>query len=509
VCANVGAAIAMKRKRRMIFSVASRTLFPNPRLSQREESKVKQSPIAQIRATHELLFIYMHIHFILRTKTNTGTSAQIELGSVGRCLDIEEAKTSDGANVQLFSCLSKLNDHQSWDYSPSGTLMSRLHGKCLDAVQSNSDGSNVQVWSCSGAKNQRWAFTPDGQIMSMFNRKCLQAAGTGDRANVRLWTCDSKDPLQLFKIRGGVAPSEAPTTKTVGGCTCKDSWSLNGIAYVYPNNCAPGNSLESKPWCFTKQDGPPCIGSNGQVDWDFCDSLSPPPPPPPSSTSSSSSPKTSPASNKGSQSTDGATIVRHVEGGASSQTKESDAIRREAEVERESFRGSGISRSSRRSEEQRRENSRVNTDGSITRHIDIPSGNAESAPVHVDDIVTCVFGRKGPNGCICDEGYKLPFCDDCSKRYFGFPKCQRKKFCHTDENHHHFHCQHKGTCDHSTGKCICHVNYAGSHCQECAPGFSGPDCARSHSGDGSGFFMILSFAFAGGIFFYGRSRGFF
>eukprot|EP00939_MAST-03C_sp_MAST-3C-sp1_P000282 g282.t1 len=488
-----------------------------------EPRRLKLSRTFVVMGTPQILC--SHLSLSLSPEIKSGTSAQIELQSMGRCLDIEEARTNDGANVQLFTCLKQVNDHQSWDYSTKGTLMSRLHGKCLDAVQSTDDGSNVQVWSCSGAKNQKWAFTPEGQIVSIYNRKCLQAAGTGDRANIRLWKCDASDPLQLFTIRGGVDPAAAPTTKTVGGCTCKDSWSLNGVSYVYPNNCAPANNMESKPWCFTKQDGPPCIGSSGQVEWDFCDSTPPPPPP---SSSFTSPVRSTPTSANSKTSSDGATVVRRVDGSSASDSNaapsESSIVMTQAIKERESFRGSGMARAAQRSEMRQVEEAqkRTNSDGSISRTVGVSSSATAplatpSNPIHVDNIVSCVFGKSGPNGCICNEGFKLPYCDDCVDHYFGFPKCQKKKWCHHNRDHDHFHCKRRGTCDHSTGQCLCHVNFAGSHCQDCASGFTGPKCTVTTSagiggdgdGGGSSLYFFLCVGFAGAIYYFGKERRYF
>ena len=76
------------------------------------------------------------------------------------CLDIEGSATHDGANVQLYPCSAAgTNFHQRWDFDDDGSIVSLLHGKCLDAVQVSSNGANVQVWTCTGALNQKWEYT--------------------------------------------------------------------------------------------------------------------------------------------------------------------------------------------------------------------------------------------------------------------------------------------------------------------------------------------------------------
>ena len=424
------------------------------------------------------------LHEYSITKT-AGTTAQIALKGQGKCLDIEEALKDNGVNVQLFECLTKLNDHQSWDYTPQGTLMSRLHGKCLDAVQSDSDGANVQVWSCSGANNQKWILTPSGQILSAYNHKCLQAESDANKANVRLWECSDNDPRQIFEIRGGAPPSSRPKLKTLGGCYCKDTWSLNGKTYVYPNNCAEGTGIEKKPWCLTDQTKGVCVGNSGVQSWDYCagpaktSSAIPPPPPPSSSVN----------------------VVRTVNGQKKYETSTSTRVEEDSKIEREMFRGSGMARSAERQKSRAVE---VDKQSAVTVKRTVDTG-----PIHVDKMVSCVYGKATPSGCVCQEGYTGPYCDDCAKDYFGFPQCIRKVHCFEDAMHMKAKCLHQGTCDHSTGKCICHSNFAGEHCKDCAPGFYGSNCAPAGSGGGSSHFLFFAVLFAGGAYYFGKKNRYF
>lgn len=315
--------------------------------------------------------------------------------------------------------------------------------------------------------------TPQGQFVSAMNSKCLQAAGVTEKSNAHITKCDKIDQKQQFTIRGGIERSSSPTTKTLGGCTCKDMWQMNGHEYIYPNNCATDTQLEKKAWCFTEASGN-CVGSTGSSEWDFCM---------PSSTVSSGS-QNLPLPSKEDQSDSRAPGMR---GG-----------------------GSGMARHKQRVEQLKSQSIKVDADG--TRHIAVKAASSSNnIPVKrdnvfpVDELVSCVYGHPSPSGkgCQCNDGFKLPFCDDCLDSFYGFPRCVPKMECSGK-------CHHHGSCDFSTGTCICHANRKGEHCTECAPGFSGQHCMPGEgAGGSSSMFLVLAFLFAGALAYVGRSRGMF
>lgn len=58
-----------------------------------------------------------------------------------------------------------------------GTITEKMSGKCLDRSDyGTSSGTNVQLWSCTGAHNQKWAVnTTDGTIRAPDSGLCLDA----------------------------------------------------------------------------------------------------------------------------------------------------------------------------------------------------------------------------------------------------------------------------------------------------------------------------------------------
>ncbi|MFE0849855.1 carbohydrate-binding protein, partial [Streptomyces rochei] len=109
-------------------------------------------------------------------------------GVNGKCLDVDNAGTADGTEVQLWSC--NQSSAQAWTVAGDGTL--RALGKCLDVSGGGSaDGTRVQLWTCNGTGAQKWAAQPDGAVRNPQSGKCLDASGGtwNDGTPVHLWTC--------------------------------------------------------------------------------------------------------------------------------------------------------------------------------------------------------------------------------------------------------------------------------------------------------------------------------
>ncbi|MEU5743384.1 endo-1,4-beta-xylanase [Streptomyces tendae] len=114
---------------------------------------------------------------------------QIKGVGSGRCLDVPNASTSDGTQLQLWDCHSGTN--QQWEYTAAGEL--RVYGdKCLDAAGSG-NGTKVQIYGCWGGDNQKWRLNSDGSIVGVQSGLCLDAVG-GGTANgtlIQLYSCSN------------------------------------------------------------------------------------------------------------------------------------------------------------------------------------------------------------------------------------------------------------------------------------------------------------------------------
>ncbi|MFE2336428.1 endo-1,4-beta-xylanase [Streptomyces coelicoflavus] len=112
---------------------------------------------------------------------------QIKGVGSGRCLDVPNASTSDGTQIQLWDCHS--NSNQQWSYTDAGEL--RVYGdKCLDAAGTG-NGAKVQIYGCWGGDNQKWRVNSDGSIVGVQSGLCLDAVGTGtaNGTQIQLYSC--------------------------------------------------------------------------------------------------------------------------------------------------------------------------------------------------------------------------------------------------------------------------------------------------------------------------------
>ncbi|MGW5653717.1 endo-1,4-beta-xylanase [Streptomyces humi] len=114
---------------------------------------------------------------------------QIKGVGSGRCLDVPNASTTDGTQVQLWDCNSATN--QQWTLTDAGEL--RVYGnKCLDAAGTG-NGTKVQIYSCWGGDNQKWRLNSDGSIVGVQSGLCLDAvgAGTANGTLIQLYSCSN------------------------------------------------------------------------------------------------------------------------------------------------------------------------------------------------------------------------------------------------------------------------------------------------------------------------------
>src|SRR2546423_12902280 len=81
------------------------------------------------------------------------TGALHGVGS-GRCLDVPNASQTDGTYLQIYDCSGGAN--QQWT-STAGGEVTAYGSKCLDVPGgATTAGTRVQLWACSGGANQQW-----------------------------------------------------------------------------------------------------------------------------------------------------------------------------------------------------------------------------------------------------------------------------------------------------------------------------------------------------------------
>jgi len=107
----------------------------------------------------------------------------------GRCIDVPNANTTNGTQVQLWDCNG--NSNQRWTYTSGRQLM--VYGnKCLDANgKGTTNGTAVIIWDCNGQSNQQWSVNSNGSITGVQSGLCLDAAGaaTANGTKIQLYSC--------------------------------------------------------------------------------------------------------------------------------------------------------------------------------------------------------------------------------------------------------------------------------------------------------------------------------
>jgi ricin-type beta-trefoil lectin protein len=124
--------------------------------------------------------------------TGGGTGKEIVGAQSGRCVDVPNSSTTNGTQVQLFDCSGGSN--QLWTATSSKQLT--VYGnKCLDANgQGTTNGTAVIIWDCNGQTNQQWNVNSNGTITGVQSGLCLDANGQGTANGTKLilWSCNGQ-----------------------------------------------------------------------------------------------------------------------------------------------------------------------------------------------------------------------------------------------------------------------------------------------------------------------------
>ncbi|MEV4148758.1 arabinofuranosidase catalytic domain-containing protein [Amycolatopsis sp. NPDC049691] len=121
------------------------------------------------------------------------TTGPLHAVGAGKCLDVPGSTTTQGTQLQIYSCSGQAN--QTWTRTSSNQLTVSVGGQtlCLDASgNGTSAGTKVVTWSCNGGANQQWTVNSNGTVTGAQSGLCLDvtSASTANGALVELWTCN-------------------------------------------------------------------------------------------------------------------------------------------------------------------------------------------------------------------------------------------------------------------------------------------------------------------------------
>ncbi|MBZ3439989.1 RICIN domain-containing protein, partial [Xanthomonas perforans] len=92
-----------------------------------------------------------------------------------------------GTPVQIWDCSG--NKNQKWSLGKNGSIIG-YGGNCLEAAGDfGANGRSIVMATCNGTQAQTWRIR--GQIRSDLNNRCLDdsAGGTTNGARVQMWDC--------------------------------------------------------------------------------------------------------------------------------------------------------------------------------------------------------------------------------------------------------------------------------------------------------------------------------
>jgi hypothetical protein len=127
------------------------------------------------------------------------TAGEVHAVAAGKCLDVPNGTTTGGTQVQIYSCSGAAN--QVFTHTSSGQLTVTDSGTtdCLDASgQGTAAGTKVIIWPCNGQANQQWNVNSNGTITGGQSGLCLDVTGasTADGALAEIWTCNGQSNQQ-------------------------------------------------------------------------------------------------------------------------------------------------------------------------------------------------------------------------------------------------------------------------------------------------------------------------
>jgi hypothetical protein len=122
--------------------------------------------------------------------TSTG---EVHAVGAGKCLDVPGASTTGGTQMDIWTCSGAANQIFTHTSSNQLTVYSGSSQKCLDASgKGTTAGTKVIIYSCNGGTNQQWLLNSNGTITGVQSGLCLDVTGgsTANGALVELWTCN-------------------------------------------------------------------------------------------------------------------------------------------------------------------------------------------------------------------------------------------------------------------------------------------------------------------------------
>ncbi|MER5307738.1 RICIN domain-containing protein [Streptomyces sp. NPDC002773] len=140
------------------------------------------------------------------TVQGVGTWETLKASHSGKCADVADRSTADGAALIQWGCGNTVNQ-QFW-LKPVANgrvqIVARYSGKCLAPRDgSTADGAAIAQYTCNGTTAQQWKVTGSGgtvQLSGVQSNKCLDVmnTATSDGTPLIQWSCNSSAANQKW-----------------------------------------------------------------------------------------------------------------------------------------------------------------------------------------------------------------------------------------------------------------------------------------------------------------------
>ncbi|MFJ9909326.1 endo-1,4-beta-xylanase [Streptomyces sp. NPDC101152] len=129
----------------------------------------------------------------------TTTTGELHAVGAGKCLDVPNASTTAGTQLQIYSCWGGSNQLWTQTAAHQLTVYSGSSQMCLDAYNNQTTaGTKVDISPCTGGTNQQWNLNANGTVTGVQSGLCLDVTGasTANGALAELWTCNGQNNQQ-------------------------------------------------------------------------------------------------------------------------------------------------------------------------------------------------------------------------------------------------------------------------------------------------------------------------
>jgi hypothetical protein len=130
---------------------------------------------------------------VTATKTVTVAPGTTIYGHASnKCIEMASHKGTDGSPLQINSCTGK--NWQKWDFRSDGTI--RSMGLCMDvAWGSSANGAAIQLAVCSGNPAQQFRLNSSNDLVNPQANKCVDVKDqkTANGTRLQLWDCNGQD----------------------------------------------------------------------------------------------------------------------------------------------------------------------------------------------------------------------------------------------------------------------------------------------------------------------------